>query len=78
MPGGYDGKLCDIWSLGVSLFCCVFKCLPFYDQLLIKLFEKIENCEYSFPANISEGQKKFIPVIKKMIQADWLKRSSLA
>lgn len=65
--GGYDGKLCDIWSLGVSLFCCVFGCLPFNDDIMMKLFEKIEKGEYKVPKNANQNQKLFIDLISKMI-----------
>lgn len=45
VPGGYNGKICDIWSLGVSLFSVVFGIIPFNDEFLIKLFDKIEKGE---------------------------------
>jgi serine/threonine protein kinase len=48
-PEGYDGRQCDMWSLGVTFYCILFGILPFYEELLIKLFEKIEKCEYSLP-----------------------------
>lgn len=28
---GYDGRQCDMWSLGVTLFAILFGVLPFYD-----------------------------------------------
>lgn len=40
-PEGYDGRQCDMWSLGVTFYCILFGTLPFYEELLIKLFEKI-------------------------------------
>lgn len=39
--GGYNGKQCDIWSLGVSFFGILFGYLPFRHELLIKLFDII-------------------------------------
>jgi serine/threonine protein kinase len=48
-PEGYDGRACDMWSLGVTLYSILFQTLPFYEELLIKLFEKIEKCVYTFP-----------------------------
>ena len=43
---GYDGRQCDMWSLGVTFYAILFNTLPFYDELLIRLFEKIEKGEY--------------------------------
>ena len=40
-PEGYDGKRCDMWSLGVTFYAILFQKLPFYHDLLIKLFEQI-------------------------------------
>ena len=48
-PEGYDGRKCDMWSLGVTLYAMLFGTLPFYEELLLKLFEKIEKCQYSIP-----------------------------
>jgi serine/threonine protein kinase len=39
--GGYNGMLCDIWSLGVSMYSVIFTVLPFNDDLLVRLFDKI-------------------------------------
>jgi [calcium/calmodulin-dependent protein kinase] kinase len=30
-PEGYDGKACDMWSLGVTFFGILFERLPFYE-----------------------------------------------
>lgn len=41
--GGYSGQQADIWSLGVVLYCIVERKLPFYDENLLQLFQKIES-----------------------------------
>lgn len=42
---GYNGKLADIWSLGVTFFCCTFLELPFLGLNLVDLFEVIKAKE---------------------------------
>lgn len=43
---GFDGRLADIWSLGVTLYCLAYKKLPFQDNSLVKLIEDIRKEEY--------------------------------
>ena len=38
---GIDGDVVDIWALGVTFFCFVFMELPFFDESLEDLIEKI-------------------------------------
>ena len=66
-PEGYNGKKCDMWSLGVSIYAILFEKLPFYDELLIKLFAKIEKCEFTFPSEFKKEYEVFIPLICKLI-----------
>jgi serine/threonine protein kinase len=42
---GYDGFLSDLWSLGVTFYCMLYKGLPFYDYNIMHLFKKIQEQE---------------------------------
>ena len=42
---GFDGRLGDIWSLGVSLYSMAFLKLPFFDFSLVQLIEDIRTKE---------------------------------
>ena len=59
-----------MWSLGVTFYCILFEVLPFYDDLLIKLFEQIEKGEYSIPKEHKDGYEIHIPIIKKLLQVN--------
>lgn len=39
----FSGKACDIWALGVTLYCMVYNVLPFFDENEFKLLEKIHS-----------------------------------
>ncbi|CAG9326269.1 CIPK3 [Blepharisma stoltei] len=50
---GYDGHLSDIWSCGVILYAMLAGTLPFEDDSISRLIEKILSCNYEMPKNIS-------------------------
>ncbi len=45
---GFDGRLSDIWSLGISLYSMVYLKLPFFDFSLVQLIEDIRTKEFLF------------------------------
>lgn len=41
----YSGRAADAWAAACTLYCWTFGCLPFYDDSLEKLFEKIRGTD---------------------------------
>ncbi|CAM9535179.1 unnamed protein product [Hapterophycus canaliculatus] len=41
----YSGKAADAWAAACTLYCWIFGCLPFHDQSLERVFEKIKEQE---------------------------------
>lgn len=50
---GYDGHLADIWSCGVILYALLVGRLPFEDEKVSKLIEKIVCAAYDEPKTVS-------------------------
>merc|ERR1712223_657213 len=45
----YSGKAADIWSLGVTLYCLVFGSLPFHDENIVVIYNKIRAQQLQIP-----------------------------
>ena len=43
---GYLGQLADVWSLGVVMYAISELKLPFQDENMLQLFNKIQTFEY--------------------------------
>lgn len=72
---GYDGYKADVWSCGVILYVMLAGFLPFEDETIKGLFEKIEKGVYRMPSHFSDGAKN---IISKMLTVDAKKRISIA
>ncbi|KAF8840829.1 Pkinase-domain-containing protein [Paxillus ammoniavirescens] len=63
----YNGRSSDIWSCGVILFALLAGRLPFDDEDLTTLLEKVKSGKYDMPASFDPMAKD---LISKMLQRD--------
>lgn len=52
----YKGPECDIWSLGVILFCMLTACMPFDDEDWGSFVTCINRADYPQPTNLSQSE----------------------
>jgi 5'-AMP-activated protein kinase catalytic alpha subunit len=71
---GYDGAKSDLWSCGVILFVLLAGYLPFQDENIMKMYNKIFKAEFEFPPWISGNAKR---LISKLLVADPERRISI-
>lgn len=71
----YQGHISDIWSCGVVLYSLLCGYLPFEDENMAKLFQKISNADYKFPSFLKGPAKE---LIQKMLEVDVGKRINVS
>ncbi|KAF7302903.1 Non-specific serine/threonine protein kinase [Mycena kentingensis (nom. inval.)] len=67
----YSGPEIDVWSSGIILYVLLCGRLPFEDDIIANLFDKIANVRYEIPASVSPGARE---LIKSMLVSDPTKR----
>ncbi|KAL8137298.1 hypothetical protein V2J09_003299 [Rumex salicifolius] len=71
---GYDGVKADIWSCGVILFALLSGTLPFQDESLQRMYDKIVRADYEFRPGFPHGARK---LVGKMLVVDPKRRISI-
>lgn len=70
----YNGSSVDIWSCGVVLYAILTATLPFDDDQIPKLYQKIKECKYTMPPTLTDEAKD---LIFRMLQSDPMDRISI-
>lgn len=73
--GDISGKAADIWSMGVSLYCLRFGCIPFERSGVLELYEAIRNDK---PDIDPDHEPEFADLMKRLLEKDPTKRIKMA
>jgi [calcium/calmodulin-dependent protein kinase] kinase len=69
--GEISGKAADIWSMGISLYCLRFGCIPFEKSGVLELYEAIKQDRVDFQP---DTEPEFVDLLNKILEKDPSKR----
>lgn len=70
--GGISGKAADIWSMGVTLYCLRFGCIPFERAGVLELYESIKKDSLCIASDSCSDDLR--DLIVKLLEKDPIKR----
>ncbi|ERS97755.1 calcium/calmodulin-dependent protein kinase kinase [Sporothrix schenckii 1099-18] len=73
--GGVEGPPCDIWSMGVTLYCLRYGKIPFEQETMVDIYEAINTAEVKLPEDEDE---QFVDLMGKILEKDPSKRITMA
>ena len=69
--GEVSGRACDIWSMGVTLYCLRFGRIPFEKTGMLELYESIKHDDFSLGSGVGDD---FIDLMTRILEKDPDKR----
>ncbi|GAB6033528.1 hypothetical protein CHUAL_013404 [Chamberlinius hualienensis] len=72
----YSGKAADIWAMGVTLYAFVYGQVPFHDENVLALYNKIQHQSLTFPEK-PQVSEELQNLISKMLEKEPSKRITL-
>ena len=73
--GDISGKAADIWSMGISLYCLRFGCIPFERPGVLELYEAIRNDNVDIKP---DNEPEFVDLMRRLLDKDPKTRITMA
>ena len=72
-----DYKAVDIWMMGVSIYTCIYKCLPFVPEIrdnIVELFKQISEANFDYKKNGINISDEMMKLLQGILDKDPEKR----
>ena len=73
--GDISGRAADIWSMGISLYCLRFGCIPFERTGVLELYDAIRNDQVDIQP---DNEPQFVDLMRRLLDKDPKTRITMA